>query len=172
MGQKDQAYEQTEMGRDAVNTDPVTGTNWFRVIIDTETTGIFGQVSYMPIPKWNFTVGVRQNNDDKEYWGNYNVPNEEGVNDRSLFLPASKDFSELTYRANISYIATNDIMPYISYAKGYKTGNISYERGITPPELLDSYEIGFKEQVGWIINCSLTQVSTTMTTKTTATGSM
>ncbi|MBN1904738.1 MAG: TonB-dependent receptor, partial [Deltaproteobacteria bacterium] len=150
MGQKDQAYEQTEMAKGAVDTDPVTGTNWFRVIIDTETTGIFGQASYMPIPKWNFTVGVRQNNDDKEYWGNYNVRNDEGVYDRSLFLPASKGFSELTYRANISYIAKDDIMPYISYAKGYKTGNISYERGVTPPELLDSYEIGLKSR--WLDN--------------------
>ena len=150
MGQKDRAYEKTEFAKGAAETDPINGTGWFQVQIDTETTGLFAQASYMPIPKWNLTVGARQNNDDKEYWGNYNAKNEDGVTDRSVFLPATKDFSELTYRANISYIATDDIMPYISYAKGYKTGNISYERGVTPPELLDSYELGLKSR--WLEN--------------------
>ncbi len=144
MGQRDRTMEQMETVIDAKKTDPVTGNFWFRVTETTDTTGLFAQASWMPVPKWNFTAGVRQNDDEKTYYGNYMQ------SPRTTYVTVKKDWSELTYRANISYIATNDIMPYISYAKGYRTGNITYDRAIVPPELLDDYEIGLKSR--WLDN--------------------
>jgi iron complex outermembrane receptor protein len=127
---------QRDMTRELMQT---TGTYWFDVQIKTKTEGAFVQASWMPVDKWNFTAGLRQNWDAKDYYGNYNVE------DFSYFTADAK-WSELTYRANISYFPTDDIMPYLTYSKGYRTGNIAYAGGSVPPELLDAWELGLKSR--------------------------
>ncbi len=125
MGQSDENREDVEM------TSPL-----FDVTIFTLTRGAFAQASWMPIPRWNLTAGVRENYDRKTYYGDYQKP---------YFFNYKDSWSELTYRANLSYVA-DDFMPYLTYSKGYRTGNIAYAGGTVPPELLDSWEFGFKSR--------------------------
>jgi outer membrane receptor protein involved in Fe transport len=109
----------------------------FHVQVKTDTEGAFAQASWMPFEKWNFTGGLRQNWDAKDFYGDYMSAD---------FFTRHYEWSELTYRANISYFPTEDIMPYLTYSKGYKTGNISYYGNPIPPELLNAWEIGFKSR--------------------------
>jgi outer membrane receptor protein involved in Fe transport len=127
MGQKDMTRELMQ-----------ASFTWFDVQIKTETTGAFAQASWMPVDRLNITGGVRQNEDEKFYYGNYQDENFE-------YYRASAKWSETTYRGNISYVADN-WMPYLTYSKGYRTGNLAYSGGPVPPELLDSWELGFKSR--------------------------
>ncbi len=118
--------------------------------IETETAGAFAQVSWMPIDKWNFTGGIRQNWDSKDYWGINPYPGFPPDSSPENFNSKSQSWSATTYRFNISYLPNNDIMPYLNYARGYRAGNIDYGGNETPPEYLNSYEIGLKSR--WLEN--------------------
>ena len=123
---------QRDMTREIVETTSAG----FDVQINTKTEGAFAQASWMPVNRWNLTAGLRQNWDAKDYYGNYQSDS---------FFTSDASWSELTYRANISYIADN-FMPYITFSKGYRTGNLAYSGGPVPPELLDAWELGFKSR--------------------------
>jgi iron complex outermembrane recepter protein len=116
--------------RDTVRTGVYMPTWGYDVTVTTKTEGAFAQASWMPFKKWNFTAGVRQNWDAKDYWGIGRFPVTGGVPDTSPanFTATDAKWSELTYRANISYIATDDIMPYVTYSKGYRSGNIGFNK--------------------------------------------
>jgi outer membrane receptor protein involved in Fe transport len=109
----------------------------FDVQIKTATEGAFTQASWMPIDKWNLTGGLRQNWDAKDYYGDYQSDD---------YFTADASWSELTYRLNLSYFPTADIMPYLSFSKGYRTGNLAYSGGPVPPELLNAWELGLKSR--------------------------
>ena len=55
-----------------------------------------------------------------------------------------------TYKLNVSYIPTNDIMTYLQFSKGYRTGNVDFQGYANNPEMLNSWELGFKSR--WLGN--------------------
>lgn len=137
------------MGQSDIVATGVNMPTWgYFVEITTKTEGAFAQASWMPIDKWNFTGGLRMNWDEKDYWGINPFPVVDGVPDTSSdnFTTTSEKWSKLTYRANISYFPTDDIMPYLTYSRGYRSGNIGYSKNIIPPEILDAYELGLKSR--------------------------
>jgi len=135
MGQRDAT---TEVVWGGIMGAPIQGASGFHVQVKTKTTGLFGQASWMPIEKWNLTAGIRDNRDSKDLYGDYNQTGN--------FFTRNYEWSEVTYRANISYFPTDDIMPYLTFSKGYKTGNISYEGHEILPELLNAWEFGLKSR--------------------------
>jgi outer membrane receptor protein involved in Fe transport len=135
MGQRDAT---TEVVWGGLFGAPIQGANGFHVQVKTKTEGLFTQASWMPIEKWNFTGGLRENRDAKDLYGDYNQTGN--------FYTRNYEWSELTYRANISYFPTDNIMPYLTYSRGYKTGNISYEGNEILPELLNAWELGLKSR--------------------------
>lgn len=143
------------MGQRDTVTETVNMEYWgYFAQIKTETEGAFAQVSWMPIDKWNITGGIRENWDKKKYWGINPYPTDPvtflPISDTANYNRESKDWTATTYRANISYIPNNDIMPYLTYARGYRAGNIDYGGQPVPPEFLDSYELGLKSR--WLNN--------------------
>ena len=57
------------------------------------------------------------------------------------------DFEEPTWRLALDHNFTSDLLAYASYSRGYKTGQynvVSYTNAAAKPEVLDSYEVGFK----------------------------
>ncbi len=127
---------QRDMTREIMHT---TGEFWFDVQIKTQTEGAFVQASWMPLEKWNLTGGVRWNSDSKYYHGNYMV-------DDFSYFDTQADWSKLTYRANLSWFPTDDVMPYLTYSRGYRTGNLEYRGTEVPPEFLNAWELGFKSR--------------------------
>jgi outer membrane receptor protein involved in Fe transport len=129
MGQRDRTYQRLDFGFRPV---------WWDVKINTHTEGAFAQASWMPFEKWNFTGGLRWNSDAKYYYGNYN--------DMDNYTSSQAEWSELTYRGNISYFFSDDIMPYLTYSKGYRTGQMDYTGSPVPEELVNAWELGIKSR--------------------------
>jgi len=64
----------------------------------------------------------------------------------------SKKFSKLTWRAVLDHNFTEDVMAYASVSRGFKSGGfnpsiVSNNQAAVSPEVLDTYEIGFKSQL-------------------------
>jgi iron complex outermembrane receptor protein len=107
----------------------------------------FGQASYRPVDKLEFTVGTRYS--------------DEGVRTGGLRLiyttaPALTDKAATTggnntsYMGSVSYELTNTARVYLTFAQGWKAGGInrnpSNRAGVAPykDESSDNYELGFK----------------------------
>jgi len=123
--------------------------------IHTKSSALFGQASWMPFDKWNFTGGLRMNWDKKRFMGVLpRFPTDpvtgDYVRDLSNLTVYNYSWQEPTYKLNVSYIPTNDIMTYLQYSKGYRTGNVGYDGMANAPEILDAYELGFKSR--WLDN--------------------
>jgi outer membrane receptor protein involved in Fe transport len=119
---------------------------------------LFGQGSYAPFARINFTGGYRYTWDEKSFHGGtinggyadptnfwYQVKKEV---DPKTYNRATSRWSYATYKGNISWQATDDIMPYVQYSFGKKTGNVDRQLG-TPvaPEELDAYEAGVRTRL-------------------------
>ena len=119
---------------------------------------LFGQASYAPFARLNFTGGYRYTWDKKSFYGGtvnggYADPSNFWYQvgkpvDPSTYNSATSRWTYSTYRANISWQATDNIMPYVQYSFGQKTGNLDRQDG-TPvdPEELDAYEAGIRTRL-------------------------
>ncbi|MDB5712389.1 MAG: TonB-dependent receptor [Sphingomonas bacterium] len=64
--------------------------------------------------------------------------------------PQSQSFKKLTWRAALDHDFSSDILGYISYNRGIKSGGFNMINAGTPgyrPEVLDAYETGLKMQL-------------------------
>ncbi len=121
---------------------------------------LFAQASYAPFARLNFTGGYRYTWDNKRfngysYGGGYYLssPN----NDLNTRYPREMDpemhnhysyhVGYSTYKFNISWQATQDILPYIQYSKGMKSLNVGRDGKAVPPEQLNSVEGGVKSRL-------------------------
>ena len=141
---------------DKVTEETFTSAAPYFVRVDTQSSGVFGQGSYTPIDKWTVTGGLRYNMDDKDYMGVYLFPVDTtvwpNVVDRDFSLMKYKSFSwsEPSYQMSVDFEPTEDILTYIKYSKGYRTGNVDFGANAAPPEILNAWEFGFKSR--WIDN--------------------
>ncbi len=125
MGQDDETDEINDLGAN------------YWVNIKTRSYGLFGQVAYEILDNWNLSLGYRRAMDEKEYNGDYITSD--------VDVPYRKaDWNENVYKINLNWAITDDVMTFVQYSKGYKTGNFNYGGRISPPELMDDYEFGFK----------------------------
>jgi len=120
---------------------------------------VFGQASWAPFANINFTGGYRYTWDTKTFYGNMTSDDHGYGNPADWWERYPMDQTEevfglteakwnfSTYKANISWQATDDIMPYIQYSKGVKTGNVDRTGHFIEPETLDSYEIGLRSRL-------------------------
>ncbi|MGD9160899.1 MAG: TonB-dependent receptor [Desulfobacteraceae bacterium] len=60
------------------------------------------------------------------------------------FKKVKAKWNKNTFKVNLNWSFAENAMTYVQYAKGYKTGNFTYDGGVIPPETMDSYELGFK----------------------------
>jgi len=112
--------------------------------LDTESTAIFGQVSYdmrdsgTPL---RFTGGLRYTEDEKSI-DEYQI-----IPQFALDLSANTDKSwdEWTGRIGADWFVSDDIMTYASYSRGYKGGGFSMGQFDSyDPETVDAFELGLK----------------------------
>jgi len=115
---------------------------------DTESTAVFGEVAYEVSERLRLTGGVRYTNDEREIEGVTMLTFGFGP----LDIPFGDDESwdEPTWRLAADFQATEDLMLYASYARGFKSGvyNSVVTTGVlappVDPEILDSWEVGVK----------------------------
>ena len=133
---------------------------------DTTSLAAFGQAVWHVTPKWNLTGGLRYTYDEK--YGSFNqvasggAPLTGGLAFLAPFralLGASDAFTvtddrgDLSGQADVSYQATSNVLAYLNYAKGYKSGGLNLTQlpaGASPvvaPESIDSVEAGLKTRL-------------------------
>ena len=119
----------------------------------------FGQATFEMLPRTNLTLGLRYTSDNRST----DPPTGGGYRrfDESLILQTgpfsdSVTFGALTGRASIDYHFNDDIMAYIAYNRGFKSGvyNLAgYSPAVTTvlppvrPEEINAYTIGFKSDL-------------------------
>ncbi|ARR56047.1 TonB-dependent receptor [Rhizorhabdus wittichii DC-6] len=126
----------------------------------------FAQGTYRITPALNLTLGLRYTDERKKYdtLANQQIigviadpVSRTFVDLRATPIPfvtgstPNLAFTEFTPHANLSYDWSSDLMTYVSYSRGYKSGG--YEQRLAPgtptipsfrPEYVDSYEAGLK----------------------------
>ena len=113
----------------------------------------YGQVTYSFTPDTRVTAGVRYTYEKKTYAGDATgifpggisvvlIPNLTAPNN-------SLTYEKPTWRLALDHDFTKDVIGYISYNRGFKSGGFDIRAAGTPPfkpEQLDAYEIGLKNE--------------------------
>jgi iron complex outermembrane receptor protein len=131
----------------------------------------FGEVNWKPVDRLTLTGGLRYTYEEKE--GTYDTFTFGGLQTSNAALNAAKlsilrgqtyaasvKDGALTGRGNIAYQATDDILGYVSYARGEKSGGINMSglplndqnlpatgTAVVRPEKNTAYEVGLKTQL-------------------------
>ncbi|MCJ2185838.1 TonB-dependent receptor [Novosphingobium beihaiensis] len=117
----------------------------------------FAEGTYEILPATNLTLGIRYTSD------NFHMKNEGTYVGNSLIpafvVPGTQykvkdSFDKLTYRAILDHKFTPDVLGYVSYSRGFKSGGYNLPEPGTidtvaavRPEVLDAYEAGLKTQM-------------------------
>ncbi len=111
----------------------------------------FAQATYPIMQNTNLTLGVRYTQDEQELHSRTQVYPISGT-PPVIVSPTETDHqnaNKATYRVVLDHNFTPDIMAYLSFNTGFKSGyyNISgFPVGSADPEYLDAYELGIKSE--------------------------
>ena len=146
--------------RNALPTDPVAtpGNYGFaraHNITNTDAYAIFGEATYALTDRLSLTGGLRWTNEEKEFTFDNKVLNLAGqVTGQSIAGQADKIFSAVTPKASAQFQWTPDVLQYVTYSRGFKSGGFDnratrLDLATRPfaPEKVDTYETGLKTQL-------------------------
>jgi iron complex outermembrane recepter protein len=112
----------------------------------------FADATATILPDTRLTGGLRYTVDERDFSSFVTFPEVPGAAGLISFPPDSKTFEKLTYRANLDHRFTPDVLGYVAYNRGFKSGFFNLvvsPSGPTPavnPEVLDAYSIGAKSE--------------------------
>jgi iron complex outermembrane recepter protein len=109
----------------------------------------YTQATYEFLPRLSFTGGLRYTKDAVDANGMI-ASNTDPVRILSAPGPGSTDYSKLSYKAALDYQLTDDILVYLSSARGFRSSVFSlltYNKTPNKPEVLDAYETGIKTEL-------------------------
>jgi iron complex outermembrane recepter protein len=132
-----------------------------------ETWSLFGEVHFAFGEKWNLTLGGRYTDEEKAMTSEQNMGGAafagylpDGgdslyIFGTPIFVPISsaagkEDWQEFTPKIGLDYQVNDDVMTYISYAEGFRSGGFNGRNnepdniGPFDPEFVDNYEVGMK----------------------------
>ena len=108
--------------------------------VDTKSYSAFGEYRFPIGERGQLIAGVRYTLDERETSGH--------VNAGAIRLPdQEEDWSEPTWRLVYDFKPTENVMLFVSYNRGFKSGNFNITPANTPaynPEIIDAYEAGVK----------------------------
>ncbi|MGD9162100.1 MAG: TonB-dependent receptor, partial [Desulfobacteraceae bacterium] len=111
------------------------------VEMTTDTKAVFARATYSVFKDWNLKVGTRYSWDKKQYAG---IRGTDDPHDGLNVYDFNYNYSD--YMVNLSWVANDNIMSYLQYSKGTKTGNVDYNGNGVPPEILGAWETGLKSR--------------------------
>ncbi len=106
----------------------------------------FGQAAYELFPGTKVTGGLRYTQEKQDMI----------VNDFSVFggtipvPPQKQTFKKMTFRVSVDHKFSDDVLGYVSFNRGFKTGGFNLLSPGAPgylPETLDAMEVGLKSQL-------------------------
>lgn len=118
---------------------------------ETNSYAVYGQLTQNLSDRLRGTLGLRYTLDEREFSGTNVVPTSGGP--VVLTVPAnnqSTDDDALTWRLALDYDFSDAIMGYVSYNRGFKSGQFAVNAFTTPPvdsEILDAFEVGLKSEL-------------------------
>ncbi|WP_103000987.1 TonB-dependent receptor [Sphingobium sp. SA916] len=142
----DATYEGQAFGTSKSHTDAVQRTN---------SIAGFGQVTTEILPRTNLTLGLRYTSDRRSLDAVARLLPATGAAVTFGPFEDAKTFNSVTGRASIDHHFSDDLMGYIAYNRGFKSGIYNFTgivAGTTTlpppvnPETLDAYTIGFKSE--------------------------
>jgi iron complex outermembrane recepter protein len=110
----------------------------------------FAQATLEVVEATHLTVGARYTSDHRSIVGDTIVPlGPEGA--AVAIMPSSQaaTFSKPTWRVALDHQFTDEILGYVSYNRGFKSGvfdSLAYANPAVKPEVLDAYEVGVKSE--------------------------
>lgn len=146
--------------RNALATDPTVtpgNYNFARAhnITNTDAYAVFGEATWKATDRLSLTGGLRWTNEEKEFVFDNKVLNLAGqVTGQSIKGQADKTWSAITPKLSAQYQWTPDVLQYVSYSKGFKSGGFDnratrLDLATLPfaPEDVTTYETGLKTQL-------------------------
>ncbi len=146
--------------RNTLPTDPVvTPTNYgfarAHNITNTDAYAVFGEATWKATDRLSLTGGLRWTNEEKDFVFDNKVLNLAGqVVGQSIAGQADKTFSAITPKVSAQYQWTDDVLQYVTWSKGFKSGGFDnratrLDLATRPfaPENVDSYETGLKTEL-------------------------
>lgn len=146
--------------RNALPTDPVStpgnyGFSRAHNITNTDAYAIFGEATYALSDRLSVTGGLRWTNEEKAFTFDNKVLNLQGqVVGQSIAGQADKTFSSITPKLSVQVQWTPDILQYVTWSKGFKSGGFDnratrLDLATRPfaPETVDTYETGLKTEL-------------------------
>ena len=125
--------------------------------VEHEVRGIYAQADIDLSEKWILTIGARQSWEKKEanvgqFASSLNCTDVVDTNPRTCPFNFSDDddWSSLTSKVGIQYLANESTQFYASYSRGFRSGgyNIRQNAGVVPgpydEEIVDAFEVGVK----------------------------
>ncbi len=121
--------------------------------IDMEGYAFFAQATWSPVPRVHLTAGLRY--DHQELDGrvvNTNTSMMKGALPGIQVFKDSLSYDEVLPKVAVSVDLTDDMITYVSVAKGYQIGGFNYSMVMSPdtfsfdPEYTWNYEVGVKSQ--------------------------
>jgi iron complex outermembrane receptor protein len=133
---------------------------------DTTSVAAFGQATWHVTSRWSLTGGLRYTYDHKD--GRFNQVASGGVPltgplaayaayraalGTSDAFAVTSNKGDLSGQVNLAFQATDDLLTYVNYARGYKSGALNLAQlpagasSVVAPESIDSVEAGFKDRL-------------------------
>ena len=107
----------------------------------------FAQGSYPVTSDTDLTLGIRYTSEEKKEDGYIDALVTPTFAVPAISARGEKTFSQPTWRASLDHHFNSDIMGYVSYNRGFKSGGFNDGSTVTfKPETLDAYEAGIKSQ--------------------------
>ena len=114
--------------------------------ITTNSLAPFGQATLEVLHDTRVTLGLRYTRDMKEILGGHTF---DGAAIPDTAGRQSEIWDKLTWRTALDHQFTPDVLGYISYNRGFKSGTFDISSALAPPvapEVVDAYEAGWKTE--------------------------
>lgn len=118
--------------------------------VETESYAAFAEGTWNFTDATRLTLGARYTKDDRKNSGRSDYFNPGEPIYASLSFDTDKTWDDPTYRAVLQHDLTDNVMTYVSYNRGFKSGSFNtvntfgYAYDPVEPETVDAYEIGMK----------------------------
>ena len=135
-----------------ISNPPVGNETLQRVV--TNSSAVFGQLTFPLMDKLDLTLGGRYSEDQKKFENGQTATVEldtGNVIDRTSYPNLEHSWGAFTPKATLSYKLTPDVMAYATYSEGYKSGQYQPAQPSSPgpvdPEKLHDVEVGVKSEL-------------------------
>lgn len=116
----------------------------------TESFAPFGQIGIRLLEGTNLTIGARYTYEKRSLTGRAELTRYNGSQITVLYDPAPLTIKKPTWRIAIDHQFTPDVLGYVSFNRGIKSGGFNILNPANPayfPERLDAYEAGIKTEL-------------------------